>query len=70
MNPEAEHPSREASESADPLVDEVRRVRHEISAECGHDPYRLVEYYMRLQEQHSERLVGAPDPASKDQSAA
>ncbi len=35
----------------DPLIDEIRRVRHKISAECGHDPKRLVEYYLRLEEE-------------------
>jgi hypothetical protein len=42
----------------DPTLDRIRRVRHEISAECGHDPYKLVEYYIGLQEQHRDRLVG------------
>ena len=51
----------------DPTLDRIRRVRHEISAEFGHDPYKLVEYYIGLQEQHRDRLVGthAPVPAGK-----
>lgn len=41
-----------------PVVDEgeeeiarIREVRHQISKEFGHDPYRLVAYYMELQKQ-------------------
>jgi hypothetical protein len=38
--------------------DEIRRVRHRISEEFGHDPRRLVEHYMNLQdEKYAERLV-------------
>ena len=46
-------------------LERIRRVRHEISKEHGHDPRRLVEYYMRLQEAHKERLVEpvAPETA-------
>lgn len=36
-------------ESDDPIVDEVRQARHEISAEHGHDTRRLVEHYIRMQ---------------------
>ena len=45
------------------LVDEgedelarIREVRHRISEEFGHDPYRMVAYYM----EHPEKLVRAP----------
>lgn len=41
----------------DPLIDEIRRVRHQISEEVGHDPARLIQYYMNLQERHKDRLV-------------
>ena len=54
----------------DPTLERIRRVRHEISAECGHDPYKLVEYYMQLQEQHRDRLVRTTEPAHTDKSAA
>lgn len=48
----------------DPSIDDVRRARFEISEMCGHDPKRLVEYYMQRQEQHRDRLVsyGVPAP--------
>jgi len=58
------------SEKLEPtLVDEgdeeiarIRKARHEISEQFGHDPYRLVAYYMELQKEHPEKLVPAPDP--------
>ncbi|HSU14375.1 MAG TPA: hypothetical protein VLK66_09775 [Longimicrobium sp.] len=54
------------SQHSDPTLDRIRQVRHEISEAVGHDPHRLVEYYMRLQEQHRNRLVDTaeiPPPA-------
>jgi hypothetical protein len=42
---------------SDPVIDEVREVRHRISARFHHDPALLVAYYMELQDQHRERLV-------------
>jgi hypothetical protein len=61
----------------DPVIDEVREVRHRISERVGHDPARLVAYYMELQKQFPSRLVvvdgieeaGAPvgdDPGRAD----
>ena len=41
----------------DPAVERVREVRHQISQRCEHDPKKLVEYYMHLQERHKERLL-------------
>ena len=41
----------------DPVIDEVREVRHRISARFHHDPALLVTYYMELQDQYRERLV-------------
>ena len=47
----------------------VRKARHRISEECGHDPKRLVEYYMKLQERHRDRLVWSTDLESKGESS-
>ena len=47
-------------EFPDPPIDEIRAVRHAISARFGHDPRKLVEYYMRLQMRHADRLVWSP----------
>ncbi len=41
----------------DPIIDEIREVRHEISASVDHDPRKLVEHYRQLQEKHRDRLV-------------
>ncbi len=45
---------------SDPVIDEIREVRHRISARAGHDPERLVAYYIELQQQYQGRLIGAP----------
>ena len=38
---------------ADPVIDEIRKVRDEISRECGYEPRKLVSYYKRLQKEAS-----------------
>jgi hypothetical protein len=55
----------------DPVIDEIRAVRSRISADCDHDPEKLVRYYMELQRRHATRLIGDDkDAASKDEAAA
>ncbi len=55
----------------DPVIDEVREVRHRISARVDHDPAKLVEYYMQFQEQYRDRLVDTSQPPERaEQSAA
>ncbi len=44
----------------DPVIDEIRDVRHRISARCDHDPARLVAYYMELQQEYQDRLIEGP----------
>jgi len=39
----------------DPGLARVREARHRISEKCDHDPKRLVEYYLELQEQYRGR---------------
>jgi hypothetical protein len=46
---------------SDPVIDEVREVRRRISARVGHDPARLVAYYIELQKQYRGRLIGGPE---------
>jgi hypothetical protein len=48
---------------SDPVIDEIREVRHRISAEFAHDPARLVAYYIELQERYRDRLVESAKPA-------
>jgi len=45
----------------DPVIEEVREVRRRISARVGHDPTRLVAYYIELQKRYQGRLIGAPE---------
>jgi hypothetical protein len=56
---------------SDPVIDEIREVRHRISARFDHDPTRLVVYYMELQKQYQDRLIETEKTAERtDQSAA
>jgi len=50
---------------SDPVIDEIRETRHQISERCNHDPAQLVAYYMKLQEQHRDRLLHSPEPEIK-----
>ena len=55
----------------DPVIDEIREVRHRISARFDHDPARLVAYYMELQKQYQDRLITTEKTAERtDQSVA
>jgi hypothetical protein len=42
------------------VIDEIREIRHRISADCDHDPEKLIAYYQKLQEQFPGRLIGTP----------
>ena len=54
-----------------PILDEIRRVRHAISAEFGHDPRKIVAHYRELQRRlglkvvnlSGERAAGAAEGA-------
>jgi hypothetical protein len=41
----------------DPVIDEVRAIRHSISARFQHDPEKLVAHYRNLHQQYQNRLV-------------
>jgi hypothetical protein len=41
----------------DPTIDRIRQVRHQISAEFGHDPKRLVAFYANLEKELSDRFL-------------
>jgi len=41
----------------EPTLTRIRKARQRISAQCGHDPYKLVKYYIELQEQSQHKLV-------------
>ncbi|MFP5287352.1 MAG: hypothetical protein ACLGI9_16570 [Thermoanaerobaculia bacterium] len=48
-------------DEGDEEIARIREVRHRISEEFGHDPYRMVAYYMELQKEHPEKLVPTPN---------
>jgi hypothetical protein len=49
----------------DPGVDEVREIRHDISARFDHDPAKLVAYYVELQKKYQSRLVDSEQPRNR-----
>jgi hypothetical protein len=50
---------------SDPVIDEIREVRHRISTRFEHDPARLVAYYMELQKQYQDRLIETDKSAER-----
>ena len=44
----------------DPVIDEIREIRHRISASCDHDPAKRVAYLIQYQEQFRDRLIYDP----------
>jgi hypothetical protein len=51
------------------VIEEIREVRHRISARFDHDPVRLVAYYMELQKNYADRLIGTVAPAASTTSS-
>ncbi|MFP4395412.1 MAG: hypothetical protein ACLFTI_09130 [Anaerolineales bacterium] len=45
------------SEIQDVVINRIREVRHQISEQHGHDPQRLINYYLELQQQFTEQLL-------------
>ena len=41
----------------DELIDEIQRVRKKISEENDNDIEKIINYYIKLQEQHKDRLL-------------
>ena len=41
----------------DAIVEEIRRIRHEIERECDGDPDKLFEYFRASQEKLGKRVV-------------
>jgi hypothetical protein len=41
-------------EKKDEAISQIRNIRHIISEENGHDPQKLVKYYIELQKQYSD----------------
>lgn len=55
-----------SKKNTDPGLEEIRKVRHEISKELGHDPKRLLDYYRNLEAEYSDRLVHAEEGAAAE----
>ena len=50
----------------DHIIKEVRKIRHEIEAECNDDPQKYYEHIQQLQQKYSNRLIRRkPKPALK-----
>ena len=41
----------------DPTIKRIRDARHQISQECGHNPVKLIEYYMEFQKKFADRII-------------
>jgi hypothetical protein len=39
------------------LIDEIREVRHKISAEHGHDTKRLCDHYREMEKGYQDRMI-------------
>jgi hypothetical protein len=50
-----------APDPDDEDIARVREVRHRISERFGHDPYRLVAYYMERQCEHTSPRSAKPN---------
>ena len=40
----------------DEAIEDIRRVRKQISQECDHDPHKLVQHYMQRQKLNAQKL--------------
>ncbi|MGA1874214.1 MAG: hypothetical protein ACMUIA_01250 [bacterium] len=50
----------------DPIIKEIRKIRHEIEAEYQYDSQKYYEHLQELQKKYSNRLVRRkPKPALK-----
>ncbi|MBN1876790.1 MAG: hypothetical protein JXA33_21380 [Anaerolineae bacterium] len=45
------------SEIQDVAIIQIREVRHRISEQHGHDPQRVINYYLELQRRFAKRLL-------------
>ena len=47
------------------ILEEIRRVRQEMSAAIGHDPARIVDYFASIQKRNASRVVNLADQGPK-----
>ena len=50
---------------SDPVIEEIREVRHRISARFDHDPRKLVAFYIEQQKQYQGQLIEATENAER-----
>lgn len=55
----------------DPIIDEVRQIRHKIEAECENDAPKYFQHVQQIQEKYRQQLVRRePKPALTKQTMA
>lgn len=47
----------------DEPIDEIREVRHQISAEFGHDTQALLDHYREMEKRFADRMLRKPGSA-------
>ena len=54
------NPERDESARTDPLIEEIRTIRKELSDRFDNDPARLCEYLRQVEAEYSDRLAHPP----------
>jgi hypothetical protein len=44
----------------DPIIEEVRKIRHELEAECGNDFERIYAHAVEIQKGLRDKLISKP----------
>ncbi len=50
----------------DSTIDEIRKIRHQISQRFNNDPKKVIEYYIQLQKKYRNRLINLAEMTEKD----
>jgi hypothetical protein len=45
----------------DPTIQRIRDARHRISEQNGHDPRRIVQYYIEIQKKYKDRIISGEE---------
>lgn len=48
------------------ILQEIRRVRHEISEHLGHDPKAISDYYAAIQKEQMSRMINLSGETASD----
>ncbi|MCP4570497.1 MAG: hypothetical protein GY841_23180 [FCB group bacterium] len=46
----------------DPIIEEIRKIRHEIEAECGNDADKYFQHIQEIQKKHKHLVRRQPKP--------